>query len=94
MEEAAKRGALPLETIEKFESVAGHGLKAIIKDMPVLAGKEKLLTDNGISINPDARVVLDRLAGEGKTLSLLAVDGRLAGIIARPWLVSHLLHHN
>src|SRR3989338_2266931 len=82
MEEAAKRGALPLETIEKFESVAGHGLKAIIKDMPVLAGKEKLLTANGISISSDARVVLDRLASEGKTLSLIACSGKLAGVVA------------
>jgi len=82
MEEAVKRGALPLEPIEKFESVAGYGLKAMIKDMPVLAGKEKLLTANGISISSDARVVLDRLASEGKTLSLIACSGKLAGVVA------------
>ncbi|MDP3956516.1 MAG: copper-translocating P-type ATPase [bacterium] len=81
MEEAAKRGAIPLEPIEKFESIAGHGLKAMIKEKIVLAGNEKLLTNKGVVIG-DARAILDRLAGEGKTLSLLAVDGKLAGVVA------------
>ncbi|OGE77981.1 MAG: copper-translocating P-type ATPase [Candidatus Doudnabacteria bacterium RIFCSPHIGHO2_01_FULL_46_14] len=82
IEEATKRGTMPLEPVEKFQSVAGHGLKAIIKGMPVLAGKEKLLTDNGVSINSAARALLDRLAGEGKTLSLIACSGKLAGVVA------------
>ena len=81
MEEATKRGAIPLESIEKFESVAGHGLKAIIKGKIVFAGNEKLLIDNKIEIG-DAREILDRLASEGKTLSLIAVDGKLAGVVA------------
>ncbi|MFA5942707.1 MAG: copper-translocating P-type ATPase [Candidatus Paceibacterota bacterium] len=81
LEEATKRGATPLESIEKFESVAGHGLKAIIKGKIVLAGTEKLLSDHRVDIG-NARSTLDRLAGESKTLSLLAVDGKLAGVVA------------
>ena len=81
MEEAEKRGAVPLESIEKFESVAGHGLRAIINGKTVLAGKEKLLTDNKVEMG-SAREVLDRLASEGKTLSLIAIDGKLAGVAA------------
>lgn len=80
-EEATKRGATPLESIEKFESIAGHGLKAIIRGRVVLAGTEKFLADDGINIG-NARPALDRLAREGKTLSLLAVDGKLAGVVA------------
>ena len=82
IEEAERRGAMPLEPIEKFESVAGYGLKAVIKGMLILAGKEKLLTDNGVVIEDDARVVIDRLVGEGKTLSLIAVDSKFAGVVA------------
>jgi len=81
MEEATKRGAVPLESIEKFESVAGHGLRAMIKGKVILAGNEKLLTDNKVEIG-GAREILDRLASEGKTLSLIAVDGKLAGVVA------------
>lgn len=47
----------------------------------MFAGTEKLLAANGIAVQ-EARSVLDRLATEGKTLSLLAVDGKLAGVVA------------
>jgi len=81
MEEATKKGATPLKAIEKFESIAGHGLKAIIDGKVVLAGNEKLLVDYKVDIG-DARATLDRLASEGKTLSLIAIDGKLAGVVA------------
>lgn len=81
MEEAERQGAVPLEAINKFESVAGHGLKGMIKEKIVLAGNEKLLIDNKIEIG-NAREILDRLASEGKTLSLIAIDNKLAGVVA------------
>jgi len=82
-EETERRPATagPLKPMENFESIAGYGLKARIAGKVVLAGKEKLLRDNGVSTEP-MRDILDRLAGEGKTLSLLAVDGVFAGVIA------------
>lgn len=80
-EETKIRNALPLKPMENFESIAGYGLKALISGKVILAGKEKLLEDNNVSIEP-MRDVLDRLAGEGKTLSLLAVGGVFAGVIA------------
>lgn len=81
MAETELRKALPLEPIEKFQSVPGHGIRALIKGKNVLAGKEKLMNDNGISTER-AKADIERLSSEGKTLSLLAVDGKLAGIIA------------
>ncbi|KKT83310.1 MAG: hypothetical protein UW81_C0021G0014 [Candidatus Giovannonibacteria bacterium GW2011_GWC2_44_9] len=80
-EETEKRGTLPLKPMENFESLAGHGLKARIGGKIILAGTEKLLRDNGVSTEL-GRGALDRLAGEGKTLSLLAVGGVFAGIVA------------
>ena len=80
-EETEKRGTLPLKPMENFESLAGHGLKARIGGKIILAGTEKLLRDNGFSTEL-GRGALDRLAGEGKTLSLLAVGGVFAGIVA------------
>jgi len=81
LEETKKRNALPLKQMENFESLAGHGLKARIGGKIILAGTEKLLRDNGVATSA-GRGVLDRLAGEGKTLSLLAIDGIFAGVIA------------
>ncbi len=81
IDEAAKRGVMLLQAIEKFESIAGHGLKATIDGKVVFTGNEKLLVDYRVGIG-NARATLDRLASEGKTLSLIAVDGKLAGVIA------------
>src|SRR3989338_6798238 len=60
LREAEQEGATPLKAIEKFESIAGHGLKAIIDGKVVLAGNEKLLVDYKVDIG-DARATLDRL---------------------------------
>jgi len=79
--EAERRGALPLESIGRFESIAGRGLRAAIGGTTVLVGTERHLADNGVETS-GARVILDRLAGEGKTLSLIAVRDKLAGVIA------------
>ncbi|MEK7507103.1 MAG: copper-translocating P-type ATPase, partial [Patescibacteria group bacterium] len=81
IEETKRQNALPLEPTEKFESVAGYGLRAIIKDKVVYAGKEKFLLDNHIDTS-FGQAIINRLASEGKTLSLLAVDGKFAGIVA------------
>ncbi len=81
LEEAERQNALPLERIEKFESIAGHGLRAVIDGKTVFAGTEKLMIDNQIEI-AEARETISRLAREGKTLSLLAVNKNLAGLVA------------
>lgn len=81
-EEAAARGVTPLEQVAQFASVAGRGLKANVAGKAVLAGTEKFLAEHGIGIPAEGRVLLDRLAAEGKTLSVLAVGGRIAGVIA------------
>lgn len=64
--------------VEKFESIAGHGLKAIINGKTVLVGTEKLMQDSKVDISSAAKA-LEGLSG--KTLSLLAVDGKIQGII-------------
>ena len=83
IEETERQKAFPLEPIEKFQSVAGQGIKAIIQGQEVLAGKEKFLKDNGVDVDVEiSRNVFNELFKEGKTLSLLAVAGKLAGATA------------
>jgi len=77
----ANNRKLNLKKLDNFESIAGFGLKGIIDGKTVFAGTEKLLKNNKIEIDSQ-KVTIDRLASEGKTLSLLAIDGKLAGIIA------------
>ncbi|MBI5913569.1 copper-translocating P-type ATPase [Candidatus Azambacteria bacterium] len=75
-----KSRALHIGKVSGFESIAGFGLKGIIDGKQILSGKEKLLTDNGIDTSGQ-RSQIDALAAQGKTLSIIAVDNTLAGVI-------------
>lgn len=81
IEEATKL-KISLATLKSFESIAGYGLKAQLEGKNVLVGTEKLLKDNNVSISQEIQQILERLGNEGKTLSLLSVDGTYAGVVA------------
>ncbi|MDO8442826.1 MAG: copper-translocating P-type ATPase, partial [bacterium] len=76
--EATKRGISPAEP-SQFESFAGQGLRAIVNGKTILTGNEKIMIANKIPLE-SAREAIDRLSNEGKTFSLLSIDGRIAGI--------------
>jgi len=80
VEEAKLRGLAPAAP-DDFEAVPGHGLRAAVDGRRLLIGNRKLLDDNGIGMGK----LEDRateLAGEGRTVVHVAVDGRPAGLIA------------
>ena len=64
-----------------FESVTGKGVRATVDGREVLVGNDHLLADAGI---PTAGVddAAERLARDGKTPVLVAIDGKPAGVIA------------
>ncbi|SDB17408.1 Cu+-exporting ATPase [Desulfonatronum thiosulfatophilum] len=67
-----------------FLYVPGQGIQALVDGRTLLLGNDKLFEANAIA-GRDAAVlgdVRDRLAGEGKTPLLVAVDGVAAGILA------------
>ncbi len=64
-----------------FEAVPGHGIKAKVEGHDILLGNRALMSSHGVGINA-VDEQLKRLEEDGKTGMILAVDGRLAGIIA------------
>jgi len=78
---AATEAGLDVPDAESFDAIAGHGVKAVYRGKTVLLGNRKLMKDNAITIE-QAEKRLMKLEQEGKTAMLLAVDGRLVGIIA------------
>lgn len=78
---AAGEKKLDLSNAESFEAVPGHGISAAIDGKKVLFGNALLLTRGGIDIG-DASAEVARLAGDGKTAMLVAIDGRYAGTVA------------
>jgi Cu+-exporting ATPase len=77
---ARERGIDPAEP-ETFENVPGHGVRAETDHGEVLVGNRKLLADSGVDTDP-AEDAMDRLEREGKTAMLVALDGRVVGVVA------------
>ncbi|QGN08214.1 heavy metal translocating P-type ATPase [Halorhabdus sp. CBA1104] len=77
---ARERGLEPAEP-DEFENVPGHGVRAETDHGEVLVGNRKLMADNGIDPEPAAKA-MERLESAGKTAMLVAVDGRLVGVVA------------
>ncbi|MDR3249247.1 MAG: heavy metal translocating P-type ATPase, partial [Treponema sp.] len=78
---AAEGRGLELPVAEGFKSLTGRGIEAVVKGKSVLAGNRKLMDERDISLG-ELEADSDRLAAEGKTPMYIAVDGKLAGIIA------------
>src|SRR3989344_2146430 len=77
----AQARKLNIEKISNFESISGSGLKEVIGGKQVLIGNEKWLMGQGIDTEKGHNQI-NSLVAQGKTLSLMAVDNKLAGVIA------------
>ena len=76
----ARERALSLTTSTAFDSITGQGVRALVGGREVLVGNRRLLTGAGIdpaSLEADS----GRLAVDGKSPMLVAVDGRAAAVI-------------
>lgn len=78
--EESKRRQISLVESDKFTSIAGKGVSAEIDGAVILAGNTRLMTEAGV-LWEIAKQDLDHLRKQGKTVILLAVDGKLAGVI-------------
>ena len=67
-------------TVKDFEAVPGRGIKAIVDEKNILFGNINFMSEN--SVVKDDLPEADKLSNEGKTAMYLAVNGKLAGIIA------------
>lgn len=77
----AEAAGLSLFATEHFESLTGRGIEAKINGEDILAGNRKLMTERSISLT-GMEEASDQLAGEGKTPMYVAINGKLAGIVA------------
>ena len=70
-----------LEKVDKFKAIPGHGVEGFIDKKRVVLGNQRLMEREKIDIT-HARPGLVSLEEEGKTVMILAVDGKLVGLIA------------
>ncbi len=81
LEEAKRRKISIPEKVERFKNLAGHGVEAVVEGKHVLVGTVKLMRDRRVDLKP-LRADIDRLLSEGKTIMVLALNGKIAGVAA------------
>jgi Cu+-exporting ATPase len=77
----ARRRGLALAKAADFSSSTGVGVRGTVDGMPVALGNTMLMIDSGADASP----LLERAEGlrrEGATVVFLAVEGKLAGLLA------------
>jgi P-type Cu+ transporter len=78
---AAQERKIELLMIDNFQSVTGKGVTGKINHQFIALGNQKLMEQ--LSIGGDAKLneAADSLRGEGQTVMLMSVDGRLSGLL-------------
>src|SRR3990167_1056420 len=81
LEEAQRRKIKIPQKVEKFKNIPGHGVEAFVEGKHIIVGTLKLMKDRNINI---ARIQknIDTLLTDGKTIMVLAVDGKVVGVAA------------
>ena len=77
---ASERG-LALASARSFNAVAGHGIEAEVDGRRLLLGNLTLMRGRNVALDGFERRA-DELAAAGKTPMYVAVDGKLAGVVA------------
>jgi len=77
----AKDRNIPIGKTADFEAVTGMGVKGVISGKKVALGNVKMMREIGLDPKDHADRA-DALRNEGKTAMFIAIDGKLAGIVA------------
>jgi len=78
--ESSKEKNIELSTIESFEAISGHGVKAIYQQKTVLLGNRKLMQDNDVNIG-ELGGRSEELSKLGQTVIFVSLDGQPLGLI-------------
>jgi Cu+-exporting ATPase len=78
---AAEARSLALAEGTDFRALPGHGIEALVDGRRVLLGNLRLMDERALHLDGLATKV-DALAEDGKTPMFVAVEGRIAGVIA------------
>ena len=78
---AAEERQLPVPQATDFRYFTGRGTQALVDSAEIVAGNSRLVQERGFDTSGLEEEV-GRLQGEGKTVTQVARDGRLIGLIA------------
>lgn len=79
--QAAEEKGIELRPLSQFESITGMGVRAMVNDTKVEIGADRFMKSLGLDLHKFDTLSLG-LAAEGKSPMYVAVDGKLAAMIA------------
>jgi Cu+-exporting ATPase len=80
--ESANEKSIPLDKVEQFEAIAGHGVQGSVQGKIVLFGNQKLMVSKNIALDQAVVTTAQQMASEAKTPMYFAIEGKLVAIIA------------
>lgn len=78
---AQREGVINL-TAKGFRATPGKGVQATVDGKEVLAGKPSFIAEWGIALSPEVISKIDVLSSQGKTVTTLAYDGKVVGLLS------------
>lgn len=78
----AKRRNIAIVEPTSFKVFSGKGVFAEVKGSKVLVGNIMLMDDNKIKVSKEVETEISKRSKEGKTPLIIAVEGKVAGVIA------------
>jgi len=78
---SAKSRNLEVSAVNDFQAVAGFGVKASVEGKAVLFGNQRLMDADGVDLQQLIEPA-NNLATQARTPMFVAVDGKLAGVVA------------
>src|SRR5690625_3793189 len=67
---------------EAFEALPGYGIRAEIDNKEVFVGTRKLMNEQNITVESETEEIMEKLEYDGKTAMLIAINHKLAGVVA------------
>lgn len=76
-----KEKGIELIEPDAFKALPGYGIEAQVAGHLLFVGTRKLMRSRDVDLN-NIESAMEKMENEGKTAMLIAVDGRLAGVVA------------
>lgn len=80
VDHARSKGLAFLE-VREFDTIEGRGVKAKMDGKKILMGNPAFIEESNIDYPTQAKKEVSRIEEEGKSVTLVAFDGKLAGVI-------------
>jgi Cu+-exporting ATPase len=77
----AEKDKVKLQRVDKFQSVAGHGVQGFVEEKKVLLGNKRFMAKEDIDVSKLEKEI-EKLEENGQTVMILAIGSKAEGIIA------------